>query len=300
MEQDPELGELTELTEQFERHRPRLRAVAVRLLGSTAEADDAVQDAWLRASRADRSDVVNLGAWLTTIVARVCLTALQSRRTHPQRTLDDDVRSPVADSDPERDAVLAETVGRALLVVLDTLAPAERLAFVLHDVFAVPFDEVARVLERTPVATRQLASRARRRLTGAGAGQVTDRARAEGVVRAFHVASRTGEFTDLLAVLDPDVVLRADPVAVRSAAAAAGGAPALAAELRGAAAVAQAFSGRAAAAQPALVDGLPGLVWAPGGEVRVVFDMVVHDGRVVGIEMLADPDVVGTLEVELL
>jgi RNA polymerase sigma factor (sigma-70 family) len=304
VEKDPELAELTEqfeLAEQFERQRPRLHAVAVRLLGSAAEADDAVQDAWLRASRADRSDVVNLGGWLTTIVARVCLTVLQTRRTRPERALDEDVHPPVADSDPERDALLAETVGQALLVVLDTLAPAERLAFVLHDVFAVPFDEVAGVLDRTPVATRQLASRARRRLAGAGAGQATDQARAEGVVRAFLLASRTGEFTDLLTVLDPDVVLRADPVAVRSAAAAvAQGAPALAPEVRGAAAVAHAFSGRAQAAQPALVDGLPGLIWAPGGEVRVVFDMVVHDDRIVAVEMLADPDLVRELEIELL
>lgn len=289
-----------ELAEQFERQRPHLRAVASRLLGSPAEADDAVQDAWLRASRADRSDVANLGGWLTTIVARVCLTQLQSRRARTEVPLDDEVGPHIADSDPERDAILADAVGGALLVVLDTLAPAERLAFVLHDLFAVPFDEVARVLHRTPVATRQLASRARRRVAGAEAGP-TDRARAHGVVQAFLAASREGKFADLLAVLDPDVVLRADADAVRAAtAAAAHGAPALAHELRGAAAVAQVFSGRAQAAQPARIDGLPGLVWAPGGDVRAVFDLLIHDGRVVAIEMLSDPEVVRHLEIELL
>lgn len=289
-----------ELAEQFERQRPHLRAVAARLLGSPAEADDAVQDAWLRASRADRSDVANLGGWLTTIVARVCLTLLQSRRARTEVPLDDEVRPHIADSDPERDAILADAVGGALLVVLDTLAPAERLAFVLHDLFAVPFDEVARVLDRTPVATRQLASRARRRVAGAEAGP-TDRARAQGVVQAFLAASREGKFADLLTVLDPDVVLRADADAVRAAtAAAAHGAPALAHELRGAAAVAQVFSGRAQAAQPALIDGLPGLVWAPGGDVRAVFDLLIHDGRVVAIEMLTQPDVVRHFEIELL
>ncbi len=289
-----------ELAEQFVRQRPQLRAVAVRLLGSPTEADDAVQDAWLRASRAGRSDVVNLGGWLTTIVARVCLTLLQARRTRAEEPLDDDVCRLVTDSDPERDAVLADAVGGALLVVLDTLAPAERLAFVLHDLFAVPFDEVAEVLDRTPVATRQLASRARRRVAGGEAGP-TDRGRAQEVVLAFLAASREGEFADLLILLDPDVVLRADAAAVRAAtAAAAQGAPTLAREVWGAAAVALVFSGRAQAAQPALVDGLPGLVWAPGGDVRAVFDLLVRDGRVVVVEMLSDPDVVRELEIELL
>ena len=283
--------------QQFEQQRPRLWAVAVRLLGEPAQADDALQDAWLRVSRADRSEVVNLAGWLTTVVARVCLTMLQARR--PEQPLDA-VRPPPADDDPERDAVLADAVGGALLVVLDTLAPAERLAFVLHDLFAVPFDEVARVLDRTPGAARQLASRGRRRVAGAQAGP-TDRQRAEGVVRAFLAASRQGEFADLLALLDPDVVLRADEVAVRAATAArAHGAPPLAREVRGAEAVARVFSGRAQAAQPALVDGLPGLVWAPGGTVRSVIDLLVRDGRVVAVEVLAELDAVRALELELL
>jgi len=256
-----------EFAEQFQRQRPQLRAVAVRLLGSHADADDAVQDAWLRASRADRADVVNLGGWLTTIVARVCLTRLQSRRTRPEQPLDGDVRLPQADSDPERDAVLADAVGDALLVVLDTLTPAERLAFVLHDLFAVPFDEVARVLHRTPVAARQLASRARRRVAGSQAG-ATDRARAQAVVQAFLAASREGRFTDLLTILDPDVV--------------------------------RVFSGRAQAARPALVDGLPGLVWAPADRVRAVFDLLVRDGRIIAVQMLADPATIQLLDIELL
>lgn len=289
-----------EFAEQFQRQRPQLRAVAVRLLGSHADADDAVQDAWLRASRADRADVVNLGGWLTTIVARVCLTRLQSRRTRPEQPLDGDVRLPQADSDPERDAVLADAVGGALLVVLDTLTPAERLAFVLHDLFAVPFDEVARVLHRTPVAARQLASRARRRVAGSQAG-ATDRARAQAVVQAFLAASREGRFTDLLTILDPDVVLRADPAAVQAAtAAAAHGAPPLAADVRGAAAVARVFSGRAQAARPALVDGLPGLLWAPADRVRAVFDLLVRDGRIIAVQMLADPATIQLLDIELL
>lgn len=184
--------------------------------------------------------------------------------------------------------------------MLDTLIPAERLAFVLHDLFVVTFDEVARVLDRTPVATRQLASRARRRVAGAKAGP-TDRAREQSVVRAFLAASREGEFADLLTLLDPGVVLRADAAAVRRAtAASAQGAPALAPEVRGAAAVAKVLSERAQAAQPALVDGLPGLVWALGGDVHAVFDLLVRDGQVVVIEMLSDPDIVRKLEIELL
>ncbi len=288
------------LAAQFERQRPRLHSVAVRLLGSSSEADDALQDAWLRASRADRGDVVNLGGWLSTIVARVCLTRLQSRQARLEEVLKDDVGPLVAEDDPERDAVIADALGRALLLVLDTLAPPERLAFVLHDLFAVPFDDVARVLGRTPVAARQLASRARRRVAGAEVAP-TDRARAQQVVQAFLSASRLGEFAGLLTLLDPEVVLHADAAAVRAAsAAAAHGAPPLAPQVHGAAAVAQIFCGRAQAARPALVDGLPGLVWAPDGDVRAVFGLLLYGDRILVVEMLADPDLLRLLEIELL
>jgi RNA polymerase sigma-70 factor (ECF subfamily) len=269
------------LAERFEAHRPHLRAVAYRMLGSAAEADDAVQEAWLRASRAGADDVDNLGGWLTTVVARVCLNQLRSRRSRPEAPLDDEAAA-LADGgpDPEAEAVLADAVGPALLVVLDTLSPAERLAFVLHDLFAVSFGEIAEVLGRSEAATRQLASRARRRVQGAEAPE-GDRARQREVVEAFLAASREGDFEALLALLDPQVVVRADAAAVAAGAEA---------EVRGVRAVAGTFTGRARFARPALVDGAVGAVWAPGGRPRVVFAFTVRDGRVAEIGLLADPD----------
>jgi len=269
------------LAERFEAHRPHLRAVAYRMLGSAAEADDAVQEAWLRASRAGADDVDNLGGWLTTVVARVCLNQLRSRRSRPEAPLDDQAAE-LADGgpDPEAEAVLADAVGPALLVVLDTLSPAERLAFVLHDLFAVPFGEIAEILGRSEAAARQLASRARRRVQGAEAPG-GDRARQRPVVEAFLAASREGDFEALLALLDPQVVVRADAAAVAAGAEA---------EVRGARAVAGTFTGRARFAGPALVDGAVGAVWAPGGRPRVVFAFTVRDGRVAEIRHLADPE----------
>ena len=269
------------LAERFEAHRPHLRAVAYRMLGSAAEADDAVQEAWLRASRAGADDVDNLGGWLTTVVARVCLNQLRSRRSRPEAPLDDQAAE-LADGgpDPEAEAVLADAVGPALLVVLDTLSPAERLAFVLHDLFAVPFGEIAEILGRSEAAARQLASRARRRVQGAEAPG-GDRARQRPVVEAFLAASREGDFEALLALLDPQVVVRADAAAVAAGAEA---------EVRGARAVAGTFTGRARFARPALVDGAVGAVWAPGGRPRVVFAFTVRDGRVAEIRLLADPE----------
>jgi RNA polymerase sigma factor (sigma-70 family) len=288
------------LAERFEDNRPHLRAVAYRMLGSRAEADDAVQDAWLRFSRADTRGVENLGGWLTTIVARVCLNMLHSRRSRREEPLDEHVCGPAAGVDPEREAVLADSVGSALLVVLDTLTPAERLAFVLHDLFAVPFEEIAAILERSPAAARQLASRARRRVQGAAAAPA-DRTRQRAIVEAFLAASRNGDFDALLAVLDPDVVLRADPVSVQAAAARrAEGAPALAAEVRGPAAVIDTFAGRAQAAQPALIDDAVGAVWAPGGKPRLVFDFTITAGRIVAIDLLSDPELVRALDVTIL
>jgi RNA polymerase sigma factor (sigma-70 family) len=272
------------LARRFEEHRAHLRAVAYRMLGSASEADDAVQEAWLRLSRTDAGAVDNLGGWLTTVVGRVCLNMLQARSSRREEPAGGDLPDPVADrvdgADPEGQALEADAVGLALLVVLDTLTPAERLAFVLHDLFAVPFEEIAPVLERSPAAARQLASRARRRLQGAPAPDA-DRARQRAVVDAFLAASREGDFEALVALLDPEVVLRADPAAVRV------GAPA---EVRGAAAVAGSFSGRARTARPALVDGAAGALWAPGGRPRVAFAFTIADGRIVAIDLLADPD----------
>jgi RNA polymerase sigma factor (sigma-70 family) len=282
------------LAERFEAHRTQLRAVAYRMLGSPSEADDAVQEAWLRLSRSGSDGVANLGGWLTTVVARVCLNMLSSRTSRREEPLDAQVSEPGEshedDNNPEHQALLADSVGSALLVVLDTLAPAERLAFVLHDMFAVPFEEIAPIVERSPVAARQLASRARRRVRGADTAAEIDHTRQREVVEAFLAASRTGDFDALLAVLDPEVMLRADRVAVQAAAARqAQGAPILASEVRGAAAVAEAFVGRARAAQPALINGAVGAVWAPGGRPRVVFAMTVTAGKIVAIEILMDP-----------
>lgn len=293
------------LTEAFEEARPHLRAVAYRVLGSSAEADDAVQEAWLRLQRSDTSDVVNLRGWLTTVVSRICLDLLRSRGTRRETCWDVPGSDGRSASDraapgpgPEALAEEADAVGAALLLVLDTLSPAERLAFVLHDLFAVPFEEVATVVGRSVPATRQLASRARRRVQGGGDPE-PDAAREREVVEAFLAASREGRFERLLTLLDPDVVLRADPAAVESARAAlAQGAPAIEPELVGAHAVAQAFVGRARQTQVALVDGSWGAVYAPGGVVRSVLTVTVRDGRVVALDLVADPVEVAATAVE--
>ncbi|HEY7048257.1 MAG TPA: sigma-70 family RNA polymerase sigma factor [Jatrophihabitantaceae bacterium] len=277
------------LAEQFEQNRPHLRAVAYRMLGSPSEADDAVQDAWLRVSRADTSDVQNLTGWLTTVVARVCLNMLQARKIRREDPLGQH-DEPVDAAGPEDEAVLAESVGLALLVVLDTLAPAERLAFVLHDMFAMPFEDIAPIVGRSPAAARQLASRARRRVQGSGSVPESDRARQRETVDAFLAASRSGDFAALLALLDPDVVLRADAAAVQTGATT---------DVIGARAVAEQFAGRARAARPAYIDGAAGLVWMQGGQTRVVFDFTIVDGKIAEIEILADPARLSDLEITL-
>jgi RNA polymerase sigma factor (sigma-70 family) len=273
------------LAERFEANRTHLRAVAYRMLGSPSEAEDAVQEAWLRLSRSGMSGVENLGGWLTTVVARVCLDMLRSRKSRREEPIGAHVPEPIASrddgSDPEHEALLAESIGLALLVVLETLAPAERVAFVLHDMFAVPFEEIGAVIGRSPAAARQLASRARRRVQGAAMAPDTDLTRNREVVDAFLAASRGGDFDALLAVLDPDVVLRADPAAMLAGASR---------EVRGAPAVAGTFSGRARFAQPALVNGAVGAVWAPGGRPRVVFGFTITRGKIVEIDLLADPE----------
>jgi RNA polymerase sigma-70 factor (ECF subfamily) len=284
------------LAEQFEANRAHLHAVAYRMLSSRSEADDAVQEAWIRFSRSGTSDVRNLGGWLTTVVARVCLDVLRSRTSRREDPLEAaDAQEPdeerVERSDPEHEAVLADSVGAALLVVLDTLAPAERLAFVLHDLFAVPFEEIAPIVGRTPVAARQLASRARRRVQGVAPSPGADRTRQREIVQAFLAASREGDFQALLAVLDPDVVLRAD-----AAAAGMGAMP----EVRGAPAVAETFKGRAQFARAALVDGAVGAVWAAGGRPRVVFGFTIADGCITDIELIADPERLARIEIAML
>jgi RNA polymerase sigma-70 factor (ECF subfamily) len=278
------------LIERFESERARLQAVAYRMLGSSTEAEDAVQEAWLRLNRTDPSSVDNLSGWLTTVVARVSLDMLRSRSSRREDPLADDsqlTRATGADDDPEEQAVLADSLGPALLVVLDTLAPAERLAFVLHDLFAVPFDEIAPLVGKSPAAARQLASRARRRVQGAETASDSRTARRREVVEAFLLASRTGNLTGLLELLDPDVVLRADQAAVRMGAAA---------EVTGAQAVADTFSGRARHARLALIDGLPGAVWAQAGSAKVAFEFSVSDGKITAIELLADPEVLDNLD----
>lgn len=283
--------------ERFEADRPHLRAVAHRMLGSLSEADDAVQETWLRASRADLSEVGNLSGWLTTVVGRVCLNMLRTRRTRPETPLDERVAETVAGpregGDPEEEALLADSVGVALLVVLDSLGPAERLAFVLHDLFAVPFDDIAPLIERSPAATRQLAVRARRRVQGAGAPAV-DRARQRVVVEAFLAATRGGDFEALLALLHPDVVLTADrfvvptpePVRVGGARAVAEGA--------------MAATGRARFTGLALLDGRVGLVMAPQGRLRLVLLFTIADGAVTGIDVVADRERLDQIEVVVL
>ncbi|MGZ8626050.1 MAG: sigma-70 family RNA polymerase sigma factor [Actinomycetota bacterium] len=289
------MDDLAWLAERFEEHRTHLRAVAYRMLGTTTEADDALQEAWVHLNRSDASGVENLGGWLTTIVARVCLDMLRSRTSRREEPLGAEVPEQVAGRqggvDPEEEALLADSVGPALLVVLETLAPAERLAFVLHDLFAVPFDEIAPIVGRSPAAARQLASRARRRVQGATEVPDADRTKQREIVDAFLAASRGGDFDALLAVLDPDVVLRADDAAVLAGASR---------EVRGAAPVAQTFSGRARAARPALVDGVPGLVWAQRGTPQVVFGFTIERGAIVAIDLIADPERFRTSDLVLL
>ena len=283
------------LAQRFEQHRTHLRAVAFRMLGSLPEADDAVQESWLRLSRSDTSEVENLGGWLTTVVARVSLDMLRSRASRREVPADldqpDPLASDVVSGDPEYEAMLAESIGPALLVVLSSLAPAERLAFVLHDMFTVPFDEIGAILGRSSNAAKQLASRARQRVRGFALKPGADLTRQREVVNAFLAASRSGNFDALVAILDPEIVLRADAAGIQM------GAPA---EVRGAAAVADTFSGRALAAQPAIVDGSAGVVWAPGGSPKVVWEMTIVHGRITHIEMIAALDTLDDLDLVIL
>jgi RNA polymerase sigma-70 factor (ECF subfamily) len=282
------------LAERFEEHRTHLRAVAYRMLGSVSEVDDAVQEAWLRLSRADSTEIDNLGGWLTTVVARVCLDMLRSRQSRREEPFAPDAPEPVAagtrGSSPEQEAVMADSVGLALLVVLDRLAPAERLAFVLHDMFAVPFEEIGPIVGRSAEAARQLASRARRRVRGGGTPD-PDLARQREVVEAFIAALRAGDFEGLLAVLDPDLVVRADMAA---------GSPPT--EIRGAAVWAKgavAYGHMARLTRPALVDGAIGVVVAPHGRLVRALRFTIADDKIAEIEVIGNPARLGELDVAI-
>jgi len=279
------------MLERFEEHRGHLRAVAYRMLGSVGEADDAVQEAWIRLQRTDTSDVENLGGWLTTVVGRVCLNVLRARNTRRTEPFDEatGLPDPVVSfdtarpgSDPEQEALLADSVGLALLVVLDALSPAERLAFVLHDMFAVPFDEIATIVDRSPEATRQLASRARRRVQGTTPMPDADLARQREVVDAFFTAAREGNFERLVAILHPDVVLRTDPGAERGGLLVVRGAESVAGR-------ATSFADPTRLLHPALVNGAAGVLVTAEGQVVTVMGFTIADGRVIEIDALADP-----------
>lgn len=285
------------LADRFEQHRPHLRAVAYRMLGSMSDVDDAVQEAWLRLSRVDAAGVDNLAGWLTTVVGRICLDKLRARTARREDPLEVFVPDPLVSGpneiDPEHEVLLADSVGLALLVVLETLPPAERLAFVLHDMFAMPFDEIAPIVDRTPEAARQLASRARRRLQGTASEPDVDVVRQREVVDAFLAASRGGDFDALVALLDPDVVLRVDT-----------GGAGPAGESRvilGAVAVASqalTYSRLSEFARPMLINGMPGIVTAPDGRAMAVMAMTTRDGRIVQIDILADPERLARLDLK--
>jgi len=301
------MGEKEILAERFEANRTHLRTVAWRMLGSGSEAEDAVQEAWLRLAGADAKgdagSVQNLRGWLTTVVARICLDMLRARTVRREEPIGPAAEAVASGDDAGREAEIADSVGVAMLVVLETLAPAERVAFVLHDMFDLPFEDIARVVGRSPAAARQLASRARRRVQGRPATPEADRERRREVVEAFLAAARGDDFSGLLAVLDPDVVLRADAAAVAtSLARIRAGAPALplAPEIRGAQVVANTFKGRASEAQFALIEGEAGLVWAINGRPLVAFEFAVEDGRIVEIDLTMDRQSLAALDVSLL
>jgi RNA polymerase sigma-70 factor (ECF subfamily) len=288
------------LAERFEANRDHLRAVAYRMLGSRSEAEDAVQEAWLRLSRATPDTLENLTGWLTTVVGRVCLDVLRTRRMRHEETIGREAETVANDDNAERDIVLADSIGMAMLAVLNTLSPPERVAFVLHDMFNLPFEDIAAIVDRSPAATRQLASRARRRVQGRPAVSEADRQRQREIVNAFLMASRGGDFSALLAVLDPNVVLRADAAAVTlSAARAAQGAPELRGpETRGRESIAKLFQGRAKGARPASVDGNPGLVVPVGGQLLAVFEFTIENGAITEIALTSNAKTIEAMALE--
>ena len=296
-------GDAEWLAERFEGARPRLQRIARRILGSAAESDDALQESWLRISRADIAQVSNLEGWLTTVVARVCLDALKWRESRREELTPHDPRRDIvaiaSGEGPEEEALLADSIGVALLMLLDTLSPAERVAFVLHDMFDVPFDDIAAIVGRTPEAARQLASRARRRVRGASAGRDVATQRHDELVRAFLAASRKGYFSTLLALLDPGATLRADVAVVAMGGAAYWQNDRLETGIEGADAVARTFARRASAALPVFIDGKPGAVWRQAGELRVAFRFRIVDDRISAIDLIADPATLAQSLIEL-
>lgn len=293
------MSDTNDLALNFERHRDHLRSVARRMLGSDGQADDAVQDAWLRIAQSDVSEVHSLRNWLTTIVARLCLDRLRARQRRLERPLDVEAEAISDNIDLERETLLADSIGAAMLVVLDTLAPAERVAFVLHDLFDIQFDQIAPIIGRSPAATRQIASRARRRFTGASTELAADRDRHRGIVAAFVAASRNGDFEALLALLDPDVVLDVDGVAIAAATKASGGRAPLTPEARGASIVARTLLSQSRAIRNvfdlgavALVNNEPSLVFASSGSAKVIFDFSVENDRIVAISIAADQQII--------
>jgi RNA polymerase sigma factor (sigma-70 family) len=284
------MKESDQLAARFEERRTRLRAIACRILSSPSDADDAVQETWLRFSRADTGAIDHLDRWLTTVVSRVCLNMLQTRRSQPAPLPEADLPEQLADpaeSGPEHEALLADSIGLALLIVLDTLTPAERVALVLHDVFAIPFEQIAPIVERTTPATRQLASRARHRVQGQDASGEPDRLRQAKLVDAFLAATRNGDFSALLGVLDPEIVLRADDQAAKLGAID---------EIHGAAEIAAAFSRRARGARPALVNGEAGAVWIQAGQLRVIVTLTTNRDKITSINLIANPERLGQID----
>lgn len=290
------------LAERFEAARPRLQGIARRILGSTAESEDALQESWLRVSRADVAHVANLEGWLTTVVARVCLDALRRRESRREELMSEDPRRELAATDPgdrpEEEAVLADSIGVAMRVLLDALPPPERVAFVLHDMFDVPFDDIAAIVGKTPEAARQLASRARRRVRGASAGRDSVTKRNDELVRAFLQASRSGNFAALLALLDPAATLRADAAVMAMGGAEYWQTDRLGGGIEGAQAVARMFSNRARAAQPVFIDGKPGAVWMHEGHVRVAFLFSITGDRIIRIDLVADSSALAKAAIE--
>jgi RNA polymerase sigma factor (sigma-70 family) len=296
------LEDTERLARRFEAARPRLQRIAQRILGSAAESDDALQESWLRISRADVASVANLEGWLTTVVARICLDALKRRESRREELTPHDPRQDIAaiapGERPEEEALLADSIGAALLVLLDALRPAERVAFVLHDMFDVPFEDIAAIVKRTPEAARQLASRARRRVRGASAGHDAVTQRHDELVRAFLQASRSGNFSAMLALLDPGATLRADAAVMAMGGAAYWQNDRLQAGVKGADRVARTFLGRARAARPVLIDGKPGAVWMHEGELRVAFRFTITNDRISAIDLVADQNALAQSVIE--
>jgi len=295
------MSETELLAQRFEANRDHLRAIAYRMLGSRSEAEDAVQEAWLRLSRVDAGSVENLTGWLTTVVGRVCLDFLRTRKMRHEEAIGGEAETVANDDDAENDIMLADSIGMAMLAVLNALSPPERVAFVLHDMFDLPFEDIATIVGRSPVAARQLASRARRRVQGRPAISEADRLRQREIVNAFLTASQGGDFSALLAVLDPDVVLRADAAAMAASAARAGQGGALelpAPEIQGRATIATMFNGRAKAARLASVDGSPGLVVPIADVLVAVFEFTIENGAITEIALTSDMQTIKTMALE--